>query len=73
MGACNSCTLRGIRARAEKEGKTVLLAPGSDGGVAVFVLGGQEKPITWAEKDANQLPASNQVAWFMALTNGCAC
>jgi len=60
---CNYCTLRGIRAEAERRGKVVTLRRGWRGGTDVLVHDKNAKPDR--ERDFQ--------AWLMEVSDRCCC
>jgi hypothetical protein len=68
LTTCNFCSLRSIRARADKDGKIVDVRP-ADGGLAVFVRRPEVTPDYRSPDDGN----TQWVAWFMSLSDGCVC
>lgn len=68
---CNYCTLRRIKARAEKKGNRVILAPAKDasrGGTDVLV-----HPKHIPAKDARAKRKKYFVAWMMEIPDSCCC
>lgn len=72
MASCNRCQLNQIRKRAKQEGQQVLTRPaknfGLGRGLDVFVT---PKDLTISRGAA--VPAQYFSAWFMELTERCAC
>lgn len=68
MAECNYCTFQWLKRRAEKEGKVVTVIPSKSelGGVDVYV---HSAKVIKPQINRNR----HWKAWFMELTDECAC